>query len=71
MLINIVVEKSRYHVIGGSDGVEVARKVKIYLLHRQHLGIAATCSSTFHTKARAERWFTKGGNGLLANAVHT
>ena len=71
VLVCIVVEQSRDHVVGRSNGVEVAGKVEVDFLHRKHLCVSATSRTTLHTEAWTERRFTKGYDGLLANLVHT
>ena len=51
--------------------MEVAREVQVDLLHRQHLGIAATGSTALDAEARAERRFSEGHRRLLADLVQT
>ena len=51
--------------------MEVARKVKIYLLHGQHLGIATTRSTTLHTEAGTQRRFAQGHRCVLANLIQS
>ena len=53
VLETIVVQQGCYHVVGCCDGMEVASKVKVDLVHWQYLSIAATCSSTLHAEARS------------------
>ena len=45
--------------------------MEIDLIHRQNLGVTATCSTTLHAEARTQRWFTESHYGLLANLLHT
>ena len=52
MLVKIIVEQGRYHVVGRGDGVKVARKVQVDLLHGQHLCISAACRPALHAEAR-------------------
>jgi hypothetical protein len=52
MLVQVIVEQSGNHVVCGGNGVKVARKVQVYLLHGQHLGISSTGSTAFHAEAR-------------------
>ena len=49
--------------------MEVAGKVQVDLLHREHLGIAATGSSALDAEARPQRRFTQGHRGLLPYLV--
>ena len=71
VLVDIVVEQRTDGVVGRGHGVEVAREVQVDLLHRQHLGIAATSSTTLDAKARSQRWFAQSHHGLLADLVQT
>ena len=48
-----------------SDGMKVSGKMKIDLIHREHLGISSSGSSSFHSEARTERRLTQGDNRLL------
>ena len=66
VLVEVVVEQGRNHVVGRSNRVEVAREVEIDFLHRQHLGMATASGTALHTKARTERRFAEGDNGLLS-----
>ena len=66
VLVEVVIEQGRNHVVGRSDGVEVAREVEIDFLHRQHLGMATAGGTALHAKARTERRFAEGDNGLLS-----
>ena len=50
--------------------MEVACKMEIDLLHREHLCISASCSSTLHTEAWTEGRFAQGKDRLLADLVH-
>ena len=51
MLVKVVVEQGRNHVMGRGDGVEVACKVQVDFLHGQYLRIAAACRPTLHAEA--------------------
>ena len=67
VLIDIVVEQRRDHIVSRCDGMEVASEVQIDVLHRQHLAISATCCATLHAEARTQRWFAQGCHSLLAD----
>ena len=54
MLVDVVVQQGRNHVVSRGDGVEVTSKVEINLLHRQYLCITAASSTALDTKARTE-----------------
>ena len=71
MLVDVVVQQGGNHVVCRGDGVEVASKVQVNLVHRQNLCIAAAGSTAFHAKAGTQRGFAQSHHGLLANAVHT
>ena len=51
--------------------MKIARKMQVYLLHWQHLCIAATSCAALHSKARTERRLTQGHHSVLPDAVHT
>ena len=71
VLETVIVQKGRDHVVGLCDGMEIASEMEINLIHRQNLGITATCSTTLHAEARTQRWFAKSHYSLLANLLHT
>ena len=51
--------------------MEIARKVQVDLLHRQHLGITATSSSPLDAEAGTERRLTQSDCSFLANLIKT
>ena len=51
--------------------MEVACEVQVYLLHREHLGIATACSAALDAEARAERRFAQGYNSLFPYFVQS
>ena len=51
--------------------MEITCKVKVDLLHWEHLCITATGSTTLHTETRAKGWFPECHYGLLPYLVHT
>ena len=53
VLVDIVVEQGADGVVGRGYGMEVACEVQVYLLHWQHLGIAATGSTALDAEAGA------------------
>ncbi len=69
MLIDVIVEQSRNHVMRTRYGVKIARKVKVYLLHRKNLCITATRSAALHSEARTERRLAQCHDCFLANLV--
>ena len=44
---------SRKQVVCSADGVDVAGKVKIKLLHGDNLRVATTCGTSFDTECRS------------------
>ncbi len=52
-----------------SDCVDVTRKVQIYRVHRYHLGISASCGSSFHSENRTQTRFSQCDNGLFSYSV--
>ena len=68
-LMTGVVEKRGEQIVGGRDGVEVAREVEVARLHREHLAVAAARSAALHAEDRAERGFAKRERGAPADAL--
>ena len=66
-LIDMVVEHGGEQVIRRTDGVKVAGKVQVNVFHRQNLGIAAACRTTFNTKHRTQRRLAQGDNRVFAD----
>ena len=66
MLIDIVIEQGRNHIVCCCYGMEISRKMQVYLLHRQHLCISAPGSTTLHTETRTERRLTQCEHGFLS-----
>ena len=69
MLVDIIVQKSGNHIVGGGDGVEVSGEVEIDLLHWEDLSISAAGCAALHSEAGAERRLAKSENSLLADFV--
>ena len=69
MLVEVVVEQRRDHVVRRGDGVEVAGEVEIDLLHGQDLGVSAAGCAAFHAETGAERGFAQGNDRFAADAV--
>ena len=70
-LVAGVVDQSGEEVVGGGDGVEVAREVQVDGFHRKDLRVAAAGSAALHAEDRAEGRFAKGEYGLLAELLET
>ena len=60
VLETVVIQKGSNHVVGLCNGMEIASEMEINLIHRQNLGVTATCGTTLHAKAWTERWFAQG-----------
>ena len=71
VLETVVIQEGSNHVVGLCNGMEIASEMEINLIHRQNLGVTATCSTTLHAEARTQRWFAKSHYSLLANLLHT
>jgi len=59
----VVVQGGGQQVVGGPDGVEVAREVQIDLLHGHHLGIAAPGRPALEAEAGPQGWFPDAQGG--------
>ena len=60
VLETVVIQEGSNHVVGLCNGMEIASEMEINLIHRQNLGVTATCGTTLHAKAWTERWFAQG-----------
>ena len=69
MLIQIIVEQCGNHIVGRRDGMEIAREMEVYLLHRNHLGITAAGSAALDAETRAQRRLAQCHRHTLADAV--
>ena len=71
ILIHIVIQQSRNHIMGRSNGMEVTGKVQVDFLHRKNLSISTSGCSTFHTETRTQRRLTQCTNCFFANLIKT
>ena len=69
MLVDIVVEQGTDGVVGRGHGMEVTGEVQVDFLHRQHLCIAATGSTSLDSETGSERRFPQGHGGLFPDFV--
>ena len=67
-LLDVVIQHGGAEVVCSADSVEVSGKVKVDILHRNYLGIAATCSTTLDAKDRTQRRLSQGQHGRLSQA---
>ena len=65
-LLNMVVEHGGQQVVGSTDGMEVAGKVQVDILHGDDLGPAAASGTALHAKHRTERRLAQGHGALNA-----
>ena len=65
----MIVEHCGAEVIGGSDGVEVAGKVQVDVLHGDNLGVAAARRSALDAEDRAEGRLAQAEQGVLAHGA--
>ncbi len=63
------IEGRRRQVVGRSQGVKIAGKVKVHLLHRHHLSVAATGCAPLDPEYRPEARLADGGDAGLADMV--
>src|SRR5262249_14999462 len=52
--IDMVVDQRAEEIVGGADSVEIAGEVKIDVLHRHYLGVAAAGRAAFDPEAGTE-----------------
>ena len=71
ILIKMVVEQCRNHVVRRGNGVEIAREMEVDVLHWQDLCVSASRRATLHSETRSERWFAKDRDRLLSDFVQT
>ena len=67
--MNVVVDQRGQQVVCQRNGVEVAREVQVDILHRHHLGVAATGSAPFHAEDRSQRRLPQCNHRALADPV--
>ncbi len=67
--IDVVVEHCREQIVGGSDGVKIAGKVQVDVLHRHDLRIAAAGGPAFHAERRTERRLANAQHRLFADVI--
>ena len=49
----MVVQHSRQQIVGSSDSVHITGEVKVDVLHRHHLCVAAACGSALDAEDRS------------------
>ena len=66
-LLDMVVQHCGQQVVCRADGVEVAGKVQVNVLHGHHLGVSAAGSPALDAEHRAQRGLAQGGDGVFAD----
>ena len=69
-LLDVVVHHGSQQVVSAGDGVQVAGKMQINVLHGQHLGVTAAGGAALHAEHRAQGGLAQGQHGLLAQHGH-
>ncbi len=67
--VDVVVEHRGQQVVGAGDGVEIAGEMKVHVLHRHDLRIAAAGGAALHAEVRAKRGLADADRRLLADRV--
>ena len=67
--IDVVVEHRREQVVRRGDRVKIAREMKVDLVHRHDLRIAAPGAAAFGAEARPQARLTQAQQGALADPV--
>ena len=69
-LMQMVVQHRRKQVVGGGDGVKVAREMQVDLVHRHDLRIPAARRAALDAEHRPERRLAQRDDRLFADAGH-
>ena len=69
-LLDAVVDHGSQQVVGCADGVQIAGKVQVDVLHGHHLCVAAAGSTALDAEHRAKAGLTQAEHGLFAQSVH-
>ena len=67
----MIVQHGSKQVIGSTDRMEIACKMKVDIFHGNNLRVTAACSSSLNTEYRSEGWLTKSENRIFANLAKT
>ena len=67
----MVVQHSGQQVIGRADGVEIAGKMEVDVLHGHHLRIAAAGCTALYAEHGAEGGLPQAEQGVLAQLCHS
>ena len=69
-LLDGVVDHGRQQVVGGADGVDVAGKVEVDVLHGDHLGVAAAGRAPLDAEHRTEAGFPQAEHRAFPQGAH-
>ena len=70
-LLHMVVEHGAAKVVRRGNRVHIACKVKVDVLHREYLSVAAACSAALDAEYGTERGFSQGNDCLLSDFSHS
>ena len=70
-LVDMVVQHGRDQVVGSADGVEIAGKVEVDVLHGDDLGPAAAGSAALDAEDRSQGRLAEGEDGVLSDLPET
>ena len=69
-LLDAVVDHGSQQVVGGANGVQIAGKVQVDVLHGHHLCVAAAGSAALYAEHGAKAGLAQAEHGLFAQRVH-
>src|SRR5229473_6690062 len=67
--VDVIVNQGGEQVVGGGDGMEVAREMEVDVLHRHDLGITTAGSAALHAEAGPETGLAQADRRALADMV--
>ncbi len=68
-VVDVVVQHRGKQVVRELDGAEIAGEMKVDVLHRHHLCMAATSRATLHSEHRSERGLSEADHRFLADEI--
>ena len=69
-LLDAVVDHGSQQVVGGANGVQIAGKVQVDILHGHHLCVTAAGSAALYAEHGAKAGLAQAEHGLFAQCVH-
>ena len=67
-LLNVVIQHGRQQIVGRADGMKIAGKMQIDVLHGDHLRVAAAGRAALDAEYRSEGGLPQGGDGVFPDA---